>query len=1202
MNIAISTPKINPTGKITEVGDAEQAAIATLTSIGFGADTDYWIGIKNFAAVIRIEGDRLKVFHTKKNDSGDWVKDAPILAGYQYLWELGKSGADIYILPNKLKNGLTNHHATRFDTVFFEIDPPSGSDIGKELVKNREKIRKIADDYALVPTAQIYSGNKSDHVYFKLTDSIDADRWGNLMRKMAIAIGSDPAIVTLHRKMRFPHIYRVHNGSARYCKTKLSGHEYSPDELEAILDQMIRDRFKVKISYVSSEKFRKYKGLIIDSPSDEKIAELLVEKDRPVESLDFTDFPTRILQAPAIKALRSIPESVKGSNTYTQIYLPMVGGLKAIFGAAIAKDLADQHSPSRSASSESTAKGLNKFTPNSLFSLAKKFGFVWSEQDEAAIAQHYIEKISAFYAEFGEQKALSLKLWETRRQFRSLGCTDKSWLKLCQIVATEKGMQLVAGASPDWWEQYESGMSGLGVWNGEPNPDKSVFGFWVNNINPWLNRLRKIGKRQLSYKPIDSDRQIISLKDLPPYSPENPKYEILINSQKERDEAVLVCAELGYTMAYDIRATGTGKNHELLDTTFKEAIVFLEEHRNPSVKEFRDKFYEVPTRHDGLYLWSNGKFKRTPEYPEQIPTRASNCHLTKEFVEAIAQGKNLEIDSPCNTCKFAETCGHDMTDRPEKSGFLNYRKHALKRPLLRAHLAQFQNIDERFLKERVGIVDESDKQIVTTHNVKVTFESLRQSAAFIRNLDHRQGQKVSRFLDNLEDIYTQNKNQKFGIPHDQIMESLSKYDKESNLKHFLKGALAARKLDGTLDIKAMDDLYWQSELADNTNAYRPLPFEPLSDLVRVWAGNKGSISISSEGVLSITVPDLRIVETLKKFKALLLMDATPNLAKTASQFGIQENAIVTLNAAVPDNSRLTIHSIETSGFGSRNLSPDAIDRANKAIALFKQKDPSTKVIAYKNGLIECDGYWGNHTRGSNDFVGVKTLLLFGAPFPNLNEVQDQYRTMFGSLDRFQDYYHHLTASEIIQAVGRQRAHRFQTDFKIFHFCSGINPSFLEHLGCHVVRLQAAQIDPSLGSLSHRKKYHLMSVCQQMIHTKSKVTQQAIADVLGVTQSAVSQMLTGFYGGWGVFKEKILGDLLSSTKASLYFEETTKDLDDWDGFNEVGAIAVVFELIRFGDWDALKSLLARTSVSKQHWLAGVILNIFSLFPETGDKYV
>jgi transcriptional regulator with XRE-family HTH domain len=398
----------------------------------------------------------------------------------------------------------------------------------------------------------------------------------------------------------------------------------------------------------------------------------------------------------------------------------------------------------------------------------------------------------------------------------------------------------------------------------------------------------------------------------------------------------------------------------------------------------------------------------------------------------------------------------------------------------------------------------------------------------------------------------------------------------------------------------MDALYWESQMADNTNADRALPFEPLSDLVRVWSGNQGSISINADGVISITMPDKRTVNMLKKFKSVLLMDATPNLEDIAHQFGIKESEILVLNSAVPDNSRLTINCIETPGFGSRNLSEAAIARGDAIIEKVKEQDPHTKVIAYKNGAIVCDGYWGNHTRGSNEFVGTQTMVLVGAPFPNLGEIQDNYRAQHGHLVGFEEYYNHLVAAEIIQAVGRQRAHRFQSNFNIFHICTGINPSFLEHLGCRVNLIHAAQIDPSLGSVSQSKRYTLAQVAMQMAETGIKVTQAAIAEVLGVTQSAVSQILKEFRGGWQGFKKEILGDLLNNTKSALYFSKSAANLDDWAGFDVASAMILTIDLVRSQDWATLKTMLNESTPEKRHWATAIMLNLFGIAPPNSPE--
>lgn len=90
----------------------------------------------------------------------------------------------------------------------------------------------------LRPAAVVFSGGKSLHVYYRLTAPLAADQWRRVMRKLAIAQNSDPAIVSLSRLMRLPGARRFKNGQwveqsiERLDPTAI----HTLDEFEAALD------------------------------------------------------------------------------------------------------------------------------------------------------------------------------------------------------------------------------------------------------------------------------------------------------------------------------------------------------------------------------------------------------------------------------------------------------------------------------------------------------------------------------------------------------------------------------------------------------------------------------------------------------------------------------------------------------------------------------------------------------------------------------------------------------------------------------------------------------------------------------------------------------------------------------------------------------------------------------------------------------
>lgn len=1176
----------------------EREAIAALKAIGFGDGEMFTIGVRNYALQARFDGDRLSLWKTKRPSvpGGDWVLSSPIFGGWDYLVELSRSN-DIFILPNKCQNGMSKHHVTRFDVVFFEVDP-KGDNIAAELKQNRAFIREL-ESRGFVLSAQIYSGNKSDHGHLRLTEDPGQSVWENLMRKAAIAMGSDPAIVTLGRKMRFPNVYRTKSGVTRYCKSRVTDAVYTPSELEQWLDTLIKERYGVMPPEVISEgRFRAYKRLDIQGlPKEEVIACLTADEfefEEKFEDIDLSDIPTEVLHPVAIKALNTIPESVPGEGSYEEIYRRIAGGLKNIFGEAIAVNLLEQHSPQREAAN--VVRSLTQYNAASLFKAAREYGgFEWEREDAERLKDWFHEDILHCYAKF-KGKDLSLELSPLRRKFQLLGCPDQYWKEECNAIAAEINVKPIYGASEEWWDKYHQNLVGLGGSRGEGEVKDTPEWIQQNQIVPWLNARKRKAEYIFQHELKHGDRQIVGIDEIPAH--DGTEYQVAIQNEQQRFDIVQKAQELGYVGVVDISPTGTGKTHNLQDPVWQtiKTALFLQSHRSPHVKELSDSYFEMPTRHNGLWRHSDGVLRRNPENEGDSPSVKSNCEKADEFLEAIATGRNLEIDSPCFGCQHFDYCGKDYQDRPAGNGFRRHRFHALRKNSVRAHLTQFQGVSEFLLADRVAIVDEAMAQIGDGFKtMSITFEQIEKKLSFVDRLLTAKSHYFRPFIQYLRNL-SEGNTTPYSIGDTEVFENAPPpcdYEEQATLK----GVLTANR-DGKIDWNYAKQII-EAEREYGNIDFTPdvaVPFEPLSDLIKVWCGAQGAISVHGDTV-TVTMPDHASINMLKKFKSVLLMDATPNLDHLAKLWGVSKSKFLVISRAVPDNSRLKITTIETPGTKSRqNLfnSNQTQDRVASIIDLIKEhRGDDVRVLGMKNCPIPHDIYWGKGNRGDNSSAGVKTLISYGLPRPNLVECQSQYIAMYRSLDGFEAYYNHLVAVEVIQLAGRQRAHRYDADFELFMICADFDPSFLEHLGCQVQTIHAAQIDPKLGTESQYRRFMMGQVALELVRTGKDLTQKAIAETLGKSQQAVAKMVKGFAGGWQGFRDRIQPYLNSPTKAGLYFQESDAEFDEWLGFTPVTATALIAPLLELKDWETLDTFLGQTAPDKIQWVLAIALNLFAI---------
>lgn len=127
--------------------------------------------------------------------------------------------------------GHMDRHFTGSHLAFYEIDD-------LPLAGQWEALDRLTQLTGLTPAAVAFSGGKSLHVYYQLSTPLAADDWRRVMRKLAIAQNSDPAIVSLSRLMRLPGAKRFKNEQwvEQSIERLTPGAVYAPEDFEARLD------------------------------------------------------------------------------------------------------------------------------------------------------------------------------------------------------------------------------------------------------------------------------------------------------------------------------------------------------------------------------------------------------------------------------------------------------------------------------------------------------------------------------------------------------------------------------------------------------------------------------------------------------------------------------------------------------------------------------------------------------------------------------------------------------------------------------------------------------------------------------------------------------------------------------------------------------------------------------------------------------
>jgi hypothetical protein len=204
------------------------------------------------------------------------------------------------------------------------------------------------------------------------------------------------------------------------------------------------------------------------------------------------------------------------------------------------------------------------------------------------------------------------------------------------------------------------------------------------------------------------------------------------------------------------------------------------------------------------------------------------------------------------------------------------------------------------------------------------------------------------------------------------------------------------------------------------------------------------------------------------------------------------------------------------------------------------------VIANKlDQHLPLNGWWFHDNRSTNAYQDAAVIVAFNTPRTNLGVIQDEYRILFGTLEGFSEYYQNLVKAEIIQLIGRPRAHlNPEKQFKIYLVGTDFDASFLSEFGIKVVNCEASELCPEAGTQIEQTRFRILEAVRQLTNSGveiSSITQQTVAQISGVTQGRISQIASSL-GGWKALK-KILAALLGLYRDANNLEDISEE-EQW----------------------------------------------------------
>lgn len=631
----------------------------------------------------------------------------------------------------------------------------------------------------------------------------------------------------------------------------------------------------------------------------------------------------------------------------------------------------------------------------------------------------------------------------------------------------------------------------------------------------------------------------------------------------------------GWESAIDTSFTGEGKSHRAGELHFNGTTWYLDtNHNNPSVETIRDGYANLWPRHNGLWE-ENGVLTRKP-IQQQEPSIPGNCPSADLF--PILSAKNYAVEGKenpiCGVCPHKGHCGIDL--------FKSQRRQALASPRIRADIHSLPIPTEWNYSGDTAIIEEAttiaraslQRSQSTTPELLMLLNKIKRGNADVYRSIEPLGDKLIELLESQKPRY--------GLGHEDIVQHLPAIP-DINLEAITQALKPELKLDMADSAKGVSRTYFEQQaIEENKASLENLPSNALIPLLEFMIDGKGSLSMEKD-TLTVTRPDERKRTTIQSFGFRLFLDATGNTEAIEAGFGLPKNSIIKIAQEMPCLKNLTVYQTNMSGLKSKQRSESANERVEAYVDHLRHLHPDLKVLGRK-GEKGIDGWWGNHNRGTNKFKAEKYLLSIGLFYLHVGAIQSEYRSFFGTLEGFQEYYTKLVQDEIIQWIGRQRVQHFpevQFHLDMLATWEGIDLKFLnDRFGIKVVERQAVMVCTEAGDTGEKIKFKIFNIAR----SAGAVTQEALASALNISQQAFSKHVQAIYGNWSSLKQKIQL-FLSSNKGKVVLPGS-----DEPSYEAVYTLASFIESLGLGNYSEFDELWDDLPPHHQSFYLGNLLGL------------
>lgn len=1025
--------------------------------------------------------------------------------GFAQISKLAKQGKEIFLIPNYIHldpnsaNGIGADFIDHATTVFVEADNTT-------LNQQWDIIHKLETELDLKAGLVLFSGGKSLHTYFQLTERLtDLEQWKRLQRKLIAITNSDPAIATYNREMRLAGVARKNKDSYQTIELKCD-RAYYPEEIEGKLDST--NKFPYGLD---DDRFRRWKregdkilGLTPEqlNPPHRTRDDRNLRADRFGDAAPLEHFLTQHDQALIDggagsgrnnKGLKLAKNLIATVDRLSRLGIPYSGNAYDLF-----LDYC-RTCPS--------GGGWNQREWEQIWRSAPRGNPTPSLPDEA------LEKRAFFYQVKNNNFTLQ------RREELENERLEQIYGKIVDPITGAKNRAIAKLTE--------------------------TINFFKQEVQDALN----LDKQELQtiFVPTHETTPINyvsgTLKNF------DANKEPLIYGAGQRKKVWSEANASHYQNIIDISSPGRGKSHDASHLSPNNFDFGWDEKGN---EQGGQVIYFVNEPDKPPIDMEEQGWIRLPKLDEE-----TNCHETPKrhalAQKGIKKSSEGQQNNPiCGMCPFKQKCKGNVGKGKLKNepysaepvhayGFKSLMKEALASPKVYGHPLGFPRDNN---DKAIAIFDESLIPPTTTQEITldqiVAIESnfrnrqLWQEAEGIQDDLHYQLQPIFDYFKDYLSSGTKSKSTpSYGLKLADIKADLKPIlddinDFQVNYIRDLETQMARKSLELINKFSTPEDI---ARLVQT-----PL----FGDILAILKGERGALEIGKQH-LYITRPNSEGLDLIDSFKMSIFLDATAidpskpfeeEKARLCNAYGFDPDSTLIVQEQSIPTPHLEIKQMTHAGLNTSQRSAGGNKRKETIISELRKIHPDLGVIDYKDHSSDEElkhfKVGDEGARGSNKLQERSAIAIVGTPYTALNTALAEYQTLTGRTvfiddEGFQAYYKRLLHIQFIQEIGRARANRRPHETISIYIITREDLSFLKTLGVKVTKAPVFHYVPELTPQHIKQRKRLVTFFAGLVESGrniSKVKQKEAAEFLKMQSTNLSRLLSSC-GGWIRLREKII---------------------------------------------------------------------------------